>query len=203
MSVMDAEIGRSWSRAADEPASRNTSKDPARQAFDARLAALRPRLVRLIAARTRSHADAEDTVQEALLRAWRFRDRYDPTRPLAAWLYRIALRAQADQHRRRRPGTRPELPPQADAAPGPMAVAVASEQADRLWRVAQATLTQDQFTAVWLAYVEQLSPREIAHATGRRAGAVRVALHRARARLADALSHDPPAHDTPSKGPSS
>ncbi|MEO0964386.1 MAG: sigma-70 family RNA polymerase sigma factor [Planctomycetota bacterium] len=203
MSVMPAGIGQRWPHDADEGSSassraisaRSGSDDPATAAFDAQLTELRPRLVRLIAARMRSHADAEDAVQEALLRAWRFRDRYDPRRPLAAWLYRIALRAEADHHRKRSPRAQAEFEHHADAALGPMATAMANERTTRLWRTAEAVLTEDQFTAVWLAYVEQLTPREIGQATGRRPGTVRVALHRARARLADALTQDEHAHD--------
>src|SRR4051794_28177192 len=37
-----------------------------------------------------SLADADDALQETLLRAWRQLDRFEPRAPFRAWLYRIA-----------------------------------------------------------------------------------------------------------------
>ncbi|MEM6332790.1 MAG: RNA polymerase sigma factor [Planctomycetota bacterium] len=170
--------------------------------FDRELAELRPRLLRLVAARTRCRAEAEDVVQEALLKALRYRDRYDPRRPLAAWVYRIAIRTAIDRARRRRAAPLdPALPdPAAPAADRPDTQAAAAESADRLWAAARAALTPDQYAVVWLTYVESLAPREVAHAIGKRSGAVRVMLHRARARLADALPSPEADTDRPAQG---
>jgi RNA polymerase sigma-70 factor (ECF subfamily) len=45
--------------------------------------------------------DAEDIVQETLLRAWRNLRSYEPRAPLSSWLYRIATNASLDEIGRR------------------------------------------------------------------------------------------------------
>jgi RNA polymerase sigma-70 factor (ECF subfamily) len=49
-------------------------------------------------------ADADEALQEAFLKAWRARDRFDGDKPLA-WLQTIARNASLDIIRRRRPWT--------------------------------------------------------------------------------------------------
>ena len=47
-------------------------------------------------------AEAEDVTQEAFVKAYRARHRYQPTAPVGAWLHRIAVNAAISHLRRRR-----------------------------------------------------------------------------------------------------
>src|SRR5262245_54223272 len=42
---------------------------------------------------------ARDAVQQTFLQAWRARERFDPQRPLSAWLYQICRRVCVDRYR--------------------------------------------------------------------------------------------------------
>jgi RNA polymerase sigma-70 factor (ECF subfamily) len=62
------------------------------------------RLYTLAARELGSEADAEDAVQEALLRAWRALPRFRAEASFSTWLYRICLNAIHDQRARRARG---------------------------------------------------------------------------------------------------
>src|SRR5687768_15516512 len=53
----------------------------------------------------RDHAAAEDVTVEAFWRAWRSRGRYDPARPFAAWVRRIAVNLAVGHVEHARPST--------------------------------------------------------------------------------------------------
>jgi RNA polymerase sigma-70 factor (ECF subfamily) len=61
-------------------------------------------MLRVARTLTSSDADAEDLVQEALLRAFRAVDKFDGKYP-RAWLLTIVRNTNANMHRRRRPTT--------------------------------------------------------------------------------------------------
>jgi len=51
---------------------------------------------------TGSHSDAEDLVQEAVLRAWAFWDRFEPGTNARAWMYRILMNTFINGYRRKK-----------------------------------------------------------------------------------------------------
>ena len=70
-------------------------------AFLETVATLRRSLHRYCARMTGSIMDGEDVVQEALIEAYRKLDKYDESRPLKPWLFRIAHNRSIDFLRRK------------------------------------------------------------------------------------------------------
>ncbi|MCO1653532.1 RNA polymerase subunit sigma-70 [Pseudonocardia humida] len=153
-----------------------------------------------------SFDEAEDAVQEALLNAWRHRDRFtggsDAEAPVRAWLYRIATNVCLDairaRARRPRRASSPEvswLQPYPDtlldelAAPddGPDAVAVARETIELAFLTALQVLPARQRAALLLRDVLDMSAAETAELLGTSVPAANSALQRARATMAQHL----------------
>src|SRR5499427_1729849 len=70
-------------------------------AFLETIVTLRPSLHRYCARMTGSVMDGEDVVQEALFEAYRKLDKFDESRPMKPWLFRIAHNRCIDFLRRR------------------------------------------------------------------------------------------------------
>lgn len=127
---------------------------------------------------TRHRQDAEDLTQDTFLRAWSKFHRFDPAQPLLPWLFTLARRQSIAVLRKRRP--LPEelpFPAEPESAP-PMAW---------IWEAARKELSAESYSAVWLHYAEELSIRQIAAILGKREGAVKVILHRARKTLEESI----------------
>lgn len=90
------------------------------RAFDELVAPLRGRLLAHCYRMLGSLHDAEDALQDTLLRAWRGLGGFDAARSLRPWLYRIATNVCLDQLRRRpRRVMPPDAAPPASPAAGP------------------------------------------------------------------------------------
>jgi RNA polymerase sigma-70 factor (ECF subfamily) len=136
-----------------------------------------------------SQQDAEDAVQEAYIRAWRFRSSLDDDKKVNAWLHRVVvnscyskLRTEIPRRRNRLSGEGLEARPGTGPLPEDAFEQVAS--ADVLLR-AIGTLPASLRIPLVLRYFADLSEREIAIAAGCRQGTVKSRLHEARRRLAD------------------
>jgi RNA polymerase sigma-70 factor (ECF subfamily) len=134
--------------------------------------------------------DADDALQETLLRAWRGIDGFEPRAPLRAWLYRIAtnvcLRMLEHPSRLSVNGEvlvepYPELPA---PEPGPEAIAEARESMGLAFIAAMQLLPPKQRAVLVLRDVLGCSAREAADSLDESVAATNSALQRARARLA-------------------
>lgn len=127
---------------------------------------------------TRHRQDAEDLTQETFLRAWNKLHLFDPALPLPPWLFTIARRLSIAALRKSRPPPA-ELPFPTESQPACNSL--------WLWEMAKRDLSADAYSALWLHYREELSLKEVAGVLGKREGAVKVILHRARKTLAETL----------------
>jgi RNA polymerase sigma-70 factor (ECF subfamily) len=128
--------------------------------------------------------DAEDLLQETFLRAYANLHRYRPRWRLATWLFTIARRVAINHHRRSRPAVvEASWESAASDLPEPHQVLVEEETRQRLWHLAAQVLSGDEWTALWLFYVEQMPAREIAAVLGRSWVGVKTMLFRSRKRL--------------------
>jgi RNA polymerase sigma-70 factor (ECF subfamily) len=151
-------------------------------------------LLRVAMSLTSQPADAEDLVQDTLLRAYRAVDRFDG-RHTRAWLLTIMRNTEVNRHRRRRPQLLDD--PEADldrlamSPAGPEATPeelVVGESFDEVVDAAFAALPLKHRQVVRLVDVDGLSYGEAARLLDVPEGTVMSRLHRARKRLRDRLA---------------
>ncbi len=138
--------------------------------------------------------DAEDTLQEVLLKSVPHLPKFDSPKALVVWLYKVAKNRCLMSRRRSKFAPHPdlsleelmpdrrELEPQGqdnDGRINPEAFAIRSEEAGRLRDAIQRLPPQYRIVLV-LRDMEGLADEEVAEITGLRSGTVRVRLHRAR-----------------------
>ena len=154
------------------------------QSIETWLEAKYPQSVRVAYLILGNRQDAEDAVQDAFLRAWRFRDSLKEESNFGPWLYRVVVNACNTKLRH-------EIPHR-DRRRSDERLTTASSREDMVERI---TLTNDVVCAIHdlpnhlkvvivLRYYADLSERDIAIAVGRKPGTVKSRLHEARRQLA-------------------
>jgi RNA polymerase sigma-70 factor (ECF subfamily) len=146
-----------------------------------------PRAYRTACLVLRSPADAEDAVQEAFLRVWRFRDAIPAGDGRRAWLYRVVVNAclsrmRGDKIWRERADDTAltRLPATADPQHDAETSALGECLGDALAR-----LPEHLRVPVVLRYYSGLPEKDIAVAIQRRPGTVKSRLAEARRRLSE------------------
>jgi RNA polymerase sigma-70 factor, ECF subfamily len=149
---------------------------------------------------TRNPSDAEDLVQDALVRAYRFYDRFQPGTNFRAWLFKILTNTYINTYRRKQ--GRPQESSLEDTEEFFLYNQLSADQEERVTDVEDTVLDglgadsiqraidqlPPQFrTTVQLSDVEGLSYAEIAEATGVAKGTVMSRLFRGRRQLQRAL----------------
>src|SRR3954470_10445062 len=173
---------------------RRRSPDP--DAFNAQVLAFVDPLFATAMRLTRNRADAEDLVQDTLVKAFRFSDRFTPDTNLKAWLYTILHNTWRN---RRRDASRDTVEVDSDqveqAAAGPGGEPVETPERilmrSTLDAELQAALDElpDAFRqAVWLRDVEEFTYAEIAEMLNVPIGTVMSRISRGRRMLFEKLS---------------
>jgi RNA polymerase sigma-70 factor (ECF subfamily) len=147
-------------------------------------------LLRVAHSLTRNHAEAEDLVQDTLLRAYRGIGGFDGRHP-RAWLLTILRNTHINRNRRRRP----ELLRDPDAATDRMISAASDERTDAVIddevdvEIIRALESLDEpfRRVVELVDIDGLSYAEAAEVLDVPVGTVMSRLHRARSRIRDRL----------------
>jgi RNA polymerase sigma-70 factor (ECF subfamily) len=156
--------------------------------FDALLRRFQTRLLQFLRRRARP-ADAEDLLQETFVRAYRSLDQYRSRWRFATWLFAIARRVTLNYYRRTRPVPDGEAIGRAAArCAGPAQAAAAEDGRRYLWETAAGVLTEDELTALWLHYVEDLPARDVGRVLGRSWVSVKTMMFRARKKLLPVLA---------------
>jgi len=163
-------------------------------AFLETIANLRPSLHRYCARMTGSVMDGEDVVQEVLFEAYRKLDKFDDSRPLKPWLFRIANNRCIDFLRKR--GVRVEAE---CAAMSPDMVEPKDPPVLGLGRAVEhlvISLPPKERACVLLKDVFDYSLEEIAELVDSTVGGVKAALNRGRTKLAASPAPVKPSRST-------
>lgn len=125
--------------------------------------------------------DAQDAAQEVFLRLYKYLNKFDETRELAPWLYRMTVNACRDLMRKR---THTEDLPETLAAPVSDAGSSIDLTTERRWMAAALkALPEKERAAVVLRDIEGLTTSQVAEILGSTEQTVRSQICRARIKI--------------------
>ncbi|MGF7217215.1 RNA polymerase sigma-70 factor (ECF subfamily) [Spirosoma lacussanchae] len=157
------------------------------QAFKQRILPIQNRLFRLATMFLRNREDAEDALQDVLMRLWSNRqqlDTYQSVEALAVQMTKNLCLDRLKSHARQKPVDTADLGSVATSQLSPYRQLELADSADRMRQLID-QLPDVQKLVLHLRDVEEYSFEEIEQVTGLSINAIRVALSRARQRLRD------------------
>ena len=135
----------------------------------------------------RSRADAEDVVQDAMLKVWVHRGQWQHGRAkFSTWLYRVVTNRCIDLYRQPRTDNVDAVPEPVDTRPDVVS-AMQREEVTQMLENAMQRLPDQQRVAVILSYHENMSNGEIAEVMDTTIAAVESLLKRGRQQLRELL----------------
>ena len=175
------------------PSSKTRVRDP-RDPFPRDLVALRPELLARALRLTRNPAHADDLVQDAIERALRFRDQFQPGTNLRSWAQTIVFSLFITGYRRRRREREAvrvlTVDPCAWTTKEVGSIDASTLELSPSLRRAVEALPKSFREVLMMVDVGELSYRDAADAIGVPIGTVMSRLHRARKQLASMIETD-------------
>lgn len=138
----------------------------------------------------RDDTEARELTQDTFVRAFQAISQLNCQLAFAPWLFSIARRKCINAYRARLKIS-DEPPPEQTDFNNPAELMARGEDRENTWRMARKHLSDIQFQAIWLRYVEEMNIPGVARALGKSQIAVRVLLFRARQTLAAKLADTP------------
>ena len=161
------------------------AKEGCIDSFEQLVARLEAQLFAFIFQKTGNHHLTQDLLQSTFVTAYRKLHRYNPKYAFTTWIYTIASRLTINHFRRRQPVEAENADWTVHATP--RSNLMANEKARGIWNQARELLPENQFAALWHFYGEERNLAETAGVMNKSVGSVKVLLHRARRKLAEAL----------------
>ena len=181
----------------DSPVRQELTDEQRRALFESEVLPQVDRLFSAALRYTRDRSDAEDLVQESLVKAFRSLHQYRPGTNLKAWLYRILHTTYISMYRKAQRRPQESLQEEIDdfsfydevarSGASPEREVLAALTADEV-KQALADLPETFRLAVYLADVEGFAYKEIAEIMDTPVGTVMSRLHRGRKALQKALA---------------